>query len=454
VVKQAIAAKTSAPEVPVSEAQAAHTEPAVPAEVLRPLDEAQSMLIQLQAAAAVHDLPVKLERGREWTPRAEVAQVEVAAVRAERDGLRVRIEELQARIEEAECLAAEIREAHDELERLRGQLRREQAETAKLLEQSARAAEQLRAELREREGRLDEVTARRDETAREAQLVREALHECERLDELAAPLAEAEREVERTRAEAARRDLQGQFDQRRQALFDPIESARWEADAARQERDEARQRAEALERERDRLASRLDEQEQAHNEAEQSLRHEVEQLRRASEQARQDASAAASRAESLGRQVATHEDDLRRQRLEREQEGRVHQERFASLMNQLEATQADARRVAEPEPAELRSRLTQALSQSQAEKERADRLEAELQAAREQMALNHGLVLAQLYESSADQSKPAAVTAGDEELASARNRIEELDRQLQAAQQANQNLNSLLASLGVWDEGL
>ena len=63
-------------------------------------------------------------------------------------------------------------------------------------------------------------------------------------------------------------------------------------------------------------------------------------------------------------------------------------------MNQLEATQADARRVAEPEPAELRSRLTQALSQSQAEKERADRLEAELQAAHEQMALNHGLVLA------------------------------------------------------------
>ena len=259
-----------------------------------------------------------------------------------------------------------------------------------------REAEQLRAELREREGRLDEVTARRDETAREAQLVREALHECERLDELAALLAEADREVERTRAEAALRDLQGQFDQRRQTLLDQIESARREADAARQERDEARQRAEALERERDRLASRLDEQEQAHNEAEQSLRHEVEQLRRASEQARQDASAAASRAESLGRQVATHEDDLRRQRLEREQEGRVHQERFASLMNQLEATQADARRVAEPEPAELRSRLTQALSQSQAEKERADRLEAELQAAHEQMALNHGLVLAQL----------------------------------------------------------
>ena len=122
VVKQAIAAKTSAPEVPVSEAQAAHTEPAVPAEVLRPLDE--------------------------WTPRAEIAQAELAAVRAERDGLRVRIEELQARIEEAECLEAEIREAHDELERLRGQLRREQAETAKLLEQSAREAEQLRAELR------------------------------------------------------------------------------------------------------------------------------------------------------------------------------------------------------------------------------------------------------------------------------------------------------------------
>ena len=70
--------------------------------------------------------------------------------------------------------------------------------------------------------------------------------------------------------------------------------------------------------ERDRLASRLDEQEQAHNEAEQSLRHEVEQLRRASEQAPElRISAAASRAESLGRQVAAHEDDLRRQRLER-----------------------------------------------------------------------------------------------------------------------------------------
>ena len=152
------------------------------------------------------------------------------------------------------------------------------------------------------------MTARRDETAREAQLVREALHECERLDELAALLAEADREVERTRAEAALRDLQGQFDQRRQALFDQIESARREADAARQERDEARQRAEALERERDRLASRLDEQEQAHNEAEQSLRHEVEQLRRASEQARQDAArrpAAPSRSAVRSRPMRT-----------------------------------------------------------------------------------------------------------------------------------------------------
>jgi hypothetical protein len=117
-------------------------------------------------------------------------------------------------------------------------------------------------------------------------------------------------------------------------------------------RDETRQWAEALERERDRLASRLDEQEQAHNEAEQSLRHEVEQLQRASEQACLDASAATSRAESLARQVAALEDDLRRQRLESEQGGRVHQERFVSLMSQLESIQADARRVAEPEVAD------------------------------------------------------------------------------------------------------
>ena len=121
-------------------------------------------------------------------------------------------------------------------------------------------------------------------------------------------------------------------------------------------------------------------------------------------------------------------------------------------MSQLELAQADARRVAELEVAELRSRLTQALSQSQAATERADRLEAELRAAHEQIAPNHSLVLAHLYESGADQSEPAPVTASDTELASARNRIEELDRQLQAAQQVYQYLNSLLSSLGVWDE--
>jgi chromosome segregation ATPase len=391
VVEWEVAAETFTPEEPVSEAQPAHTGPAAPAEVLRPLDEAQSVLEQLQAAA--HVLRVKLERAREWRPRVEVAQAELAAVRAECDGLRVHIEELQARIKKAERLEVEIWEARDELERLRGQLRD--------AEPLARQLEALR----------DEAAQLRDQ-----------------MQGLRVELAARTLEVERLTKELA--------------------SARAESEAAAHLRD----RSEALERERDRLASRLDEQEQAHNEAEQSLRHEIEQLQRASEQACLDASAATSRAESLACQVAAFEDDLRRQRLEREQEGRVHQERFASLMSQLESTQADARRVAEPEVAELRSRLTQALSQSQAATERADRLEAELRAAHEQIALNHGLVLAQYYESGADQSKPAAVTASDTELASARNRIEELDRQLQAAQQANQDLNSLLSSLGVWDE--
>jgi chromosome segregation ATPase len=371
-------------------------------------------------------------------------------------------DELRARDERLEQLASRLVESERDAEEQRTVRQKVEQALAEAVEHNRRFEQesvQIRAEHLDLNRRLDEtiaqLVAERDEQSRTFDAAR-TRWEAERRDLFAqwdrdrqSIEAETERRLDegRTRIEADQCTLLGQLGQERQSLTSRFDAARLEEEAARED---AERHARDLAQERDRLASRLDAQEKAARETEMGLREIVDSQRQALEQARNEVQAGADRAESLSRQIAALEDDLVRQRREREDAERIHQEQVDSLKKQLDASRADATLIDTAGPAGPRVALAATPGHRQSTMEHAGRAEARPRDTREPgVLLSHDAALARLFgESDGRPDAPDPAPLADA-LTTAQRRIEELRKRLQQTEQINQNLRGLLSSLGI-----
>jgi chromosome segregation ATPase len=333
-------------------------------------------------------------------PRGAMGQGELQRIRAERDQLRA---ELRAR--EADRLR--LTERVDELEALRAD-----------------------------RDRLDAAVGAR--VAREEQL-QARIHEVERRAGEERDQAEDQRRVWQERLDATRLQLERDLP----PLREEAERLRHQVETLVRERDVALRQIEALDSDRDRLAVLLERVEAAGREA---ARHEAEahRLARTIEQDRDQLAVMVRRNEELAEQAQGLGTKLDRLHRDREDEGREHRRSLESLRHDLEIARAgataasDRAAAAGATRAELEGRLAEFEDRLRAANERAQRLEGEMQAQRDWVAVPQSE--SELGRSLADDGREAD-----------RLRIEQLTADLDEARAANERLRSLLNVFGLVD---
>jgi chromosome segregation ATPase len=350
--------------------------------------------------------------------RQRSADLDSDRLKAEEAGkaARLEVEQLRNDLDVARRTADELLSERDRLN---------QDQSARVQEHS-RALESLRQELgtaREAHEALEAAWRRAEDDRDTHRLRAEQLHAehdemCRSADALAAERDRLDRDLT-----ARVRELQTALDRQRQERAAEGQNHAKELEGLRRDRDAERRRSAELD------AGRLKAEE-----AGEASRREVEQLRNDLESARRMA----------------NELQSERDRLTKDQGAQVqeHSRALESLRQELEAAQAE--RNAERDRAatgdatrtDLQRRLAEALRDQRAAIARAEQLEAEVRAARDQRAERLEIP----PQPTAPAGEQRSVLIGDSD--DREQRVEELTRQLRRTQKANERLRSFLAVFG------
>jgi chromosome segregation ATPase len=421
----------------------------------RQLDELRAQLAESQAR--LDDLQEQLDRVVGQARQAEGLRDELEGIRSENDRLRTEVQELRGRVTDAAHLEGVLRAALQatraqvgriDLRRLEGtaqELDDVRVERDRLLiELECKEEDRLRLAVRANELEMIRADRNRLDNALQASVARE--------ERLRARLHEVERQTaeERTQADDRRRVLQEQLDAARlhlerdlPPLREAAERLRLEVEALVRERDAALRQIDALGAERDRLAALFEQSEAVGRDAAR-LEAEVNRLARTIEQDRDELAAMARRNEELTEQAGALRTELDRLQHDRGEEGRVHGRIQEALRLDLEGALADATATrergaaADAARAALEDRLAELEDRLRAANERAQRLEAEIQARGDQISE---------LRSERGPGRPPF----DADREADRLRIEELAADLNEARAANGRLCSLLDVFGLSD---
>ncbi len=352
------------------------------------------------------------------------------ALRQEREAARRQAEEERAVIsDEAERIRAahaDLRRQADALGTERDRLDRELDEARSLLAGRVRQGEEREERARELQKALEEE--RRERAAEGQQHARE-------LDAL-----RQERDAERKRS--------GEREEARQRAEETGETFRKEAEHLRAEVVVARRLADELRGERDRMKTE-------HEVAAGRLGLERDKLAAVLDQAQQKGQAEASRAEALDTQLRALREEFDRLRQKREADTQEQHRRLEGAQQEVLTVRAerDAERgrgaAGEAARADLQRRLAEALREHRAALKRVDQLEAEVQVqdVRKREA-GPGRVEGP-GEPSVSPANTASAAATQGNAGSPAQPVEELARQLQLAQEANERLRAFLAVFGM-----